>query len=65
MIFRGNDTDNFNSRLNDEDFAILCDAFLEFSNSIEHIDLSYNKISDLTPLVSLIRNCEGLRTLNL
>ena len=65
LCYRGNDTQNFESRLTDEDLSILCTLLQDVAFNIEHIDLSYNKINDLSSLVSLLASCENLRSLNL
>jgi hypothetical protein len=65
LKYRGNDTNNFNYRLDDNELNLICDSFLEFANHVQHIDLSYNKISNLSSLLNLLRSAESLISLNL
>jgi Ran GTPase-activating protein (RanGAP) involved in mRNA processing and transport len=66
-IFRGNYKLNFNNRLRDNDVIILSKLLEKHVELIDHIDLSYNQITEIgaKALAKLIEKIPNLMSLNL
>ena len=67
IIFKGNDAQNFSSRLSNEHLIPLVSVVEDHTILIEYIDLSYNHISDAgaITLSRILKTALNLKTLNL
>ena len=67
IIFRGNYKFFFNSRIEDDHFAIFSEVQLDYSDYIVHLDLSYNQITEesIDMFCKVLENSPNLESLNL
>lgn len=47
IVIKGNDTLNFNNRINDHALIAICSTLEKYAIYIEDIDLRYNEITDI------------------
>ena len=67
IVFRGNNKHNFTSRLTDKDIIILAECLIDYGEVIQHIDFSFNVITDAgaEAIASLLNHCRNIESLNL